>query len=433
MQPGKRAQMAIFFTVFIDLLGFGIVIPLLPLYAKSLATHPSGWMTWVNDLLAFQNPGAFWAGVVMVSFSFMQFLASPILGRISDLMGRRPVLWASLIGSAIGYAILATTHRLEWAIAARMLAGIMGGNISVAQAAMADITAKEDRSKAMGLIGAAFGLGFVGGPALAGVLSGSALGKAMLAQHGLHLPFLTAAGLSLLASLMVLGWLPETLTSEVRSRAKGEDRHGRTHAMVVALKRPGMPQILGIAMLAMSGFAMMESTFSMMVQQRFGFGQREVGFLFAGVGILIVIYQAGLVRTLAKRVPERTLLLVGLALMAAFLPLQAYAPWMWPFLLVAVPLAWGSGMNNTATLALASQITPAEEQGGLFGVISAMQGVGRILGPAIGTFVFARWGYEAAYWTAGTAVAVGLVMALSLPRRSAVSQDAPEGAVGRVS
>lgn len=433
MQPGKRAQMAIFFTVFIDLLGFGIVIPLLPLYAKSLAQHPSGWMTWINDLLAFQNPGAFWAGVVMVSFSVMQFIASPILGRISDLTGRRPVLWASLMGSAVGYAMLAATHRLEWAIAARMLAGIMGGNISVAQAAMADITPMEERSKAMGLIGAAFGLGFVGGPALAGVLSGSATGADLLARHGLHLPFLAAAGLSLAASLMVVAWLPETLTPAVRQRAQGEDRRGRAHMLITALRRPGMPQILGVAMLAMSGFAMMESTFSMMVQQRFGFGQREVGYLFAGVGILIVIYQGGLVRTLARRVPERTLLLAGLALMAFFLPFQAYAPWMWPFLLVAVPLAWGSGMNNTATLALASQITPAEEQGGLFGVISAMQGIGRIVGPAVGTFVFARWGYEAAYWAAGVTVGLGLVMALTLPRRQALPTAAPDDAVGQAS
>ena len=125
-------------------------------------------------------------------------------------------------------------------------------------------------------------------------------------------------------------------------------------------------------------------------------------------------------RIVAKRIPERAALLAGIFLVAAFLPLLAYAPWKWPFILVMVPLAWGSGMNNTATSALASQLTPPDEQGGLFGVINAMQGVGRILGPAIGTLVFARWGYAASYWVAATAVGLGLPLALFLPRHEPV-------------
>lgn len=426
MQPGKRAQMAVFFTVFIDLLGFGIVIPLLPLYAKTISDHPSAWMSWVNQALGLQTPGAFWAGMAFVAFSLMQFLASPLLGRMSDLVGRRPVLWLSLMGSAVGYLILATTGRFEWILAARILDGITGGNISVAQAAMADTSAPNERSKVMGMIGAAFGLGFVFGPFLGGVLSDSAIGHKLFADHGWHLPFLVAAGLSLMASLLVLAWLPETLTPEVRARAKREEKQGRGHALALALKRPGMPQILFIALMAMSGFAMMEGTFSLMVRARFGFGPREVGYLFAGIGILIVLYQGGLVRTLSKRVPERTLMITGLLFMAVALPLQAYLPWMWPFLLVGVPLAWGSGMNGTATLALASQLTPAEEQGGLFGVISAMQGIGRIVGPLVGTLVYARWGYHASYWIAAAMVGVGLMVALSIPQREPMPMGEPE-------
>ena len=421
MQSSKRARTAIFFTVFVDLLGFGIVIPILPLYAEAIANHPSAWMAGVNHFLGLggtgTQPGAFWAGVVFLSFSLMQVIASPILGRVSDLIGRKPVLWISLIGSAIGYLMLALTSRFEWMLAARLLDGLTGGNISVAQAAMADSSMPEERSKVMGMIGAAFGLGVVLGPAMAGVLSGSAFGHQLLASRGWHLPFFVAAGLSLLASMMVLFWLQETLTDEVRARARSHESRG--HAVVRALKRAGMPQILGVSLLSMAGFAMMEGTFALLVQERFGFHQREVGFLFAGIGVLLVIYQGGLVRLVAKRIPERAALIIGLVVMALALPLMPKAPWMWPFLLLLIPLSWGSGMGNTAGTALASRLTPPEDQGGLFGVINAMTGVGRIIGPALGTFVLARWGGQATYTLAGLTLGLALVLAMTISPKAA--------------
>ena len=419
MQSSQRARMAIFLTVFVDLLGFGIVIPILPLYAQAIADNPSHWMASVNQFLglggAGTTPGAFWAGVGFLSFSLMQFIASPILGRLSDLVGRKPVLWISLIGSAIGYLMLALTSRFEWMLAARLLDGLTGGNISVAQAAMADSSAPEERSKVMGMIGAAFGLGFVLGPAMAGVLSGSAFGHHLLQTRGWHLPFFVAAGLSLAASMMVLFWLPETLTDEVRARARSHESRG--HALVKAMKRPGMPQLLMVSLLAMAGFAMMEGTFALMVHQRFDFHQREVGFLFAGIGVLLVIYQGGLVRLVAKRIPERAALITGLILMGLALPLMPMAPWMWPFILLLIPLSWGSGMGNTAGTALASQLTPPEDQGGLFGVLNAMTGMGRIIGPAVGTFTFARWGGQATYTVAGLTLGLALALALTLSRK----------------
>jgi MFS family permease len=423
MQPSKRAQLAIFFTVFVDLLGFGIVIPILPLYAKELAKDPSAWMAWINTALGLTNPGAFWAGTALISFSISQFIATPFLGRISDLIGRRPVLWASLIGSSLAYLVMAMTGRFEWVLAARVLEGITGGNISVAQAAMADSSGPKERSKALGMIGAAFGLGFVLGPALAGILSGSHYGTEMLRAHHWHLPFFVASGFSLLASMLVLIWLPETLKPEARTHARRVESRG--HALMRALERPGMPQLLCIALLAMTGFAMMEGTYSLLANLRFGFEQRQVGYLFGFIGILIVIYQGGLVRMVAKYLPERVALLGGLALMACCLPMIPYAPWKWPFLLVMVPLAWGSGMNTTATSALASQITPADEQGGLFGVLNAMSGIGRILGPLVGTFVFARFGFASSYWVASGAVGLALVLAITLPRAPAVPQNEP--------
>jgi MFS family permease len=424
MQPSKRAQLAIFLTVFVDLLGFGIVIPILPLYAKALAAHPSPWMEWVNRSFGFSDPGAAWAGVAMISFSLCQFIATPFLGRLSDLVGRRPVLWVSLMGASASYLIMAVTNHFEWVIGARVLGGLLGGNISVAQAAMADTSAPSERSKVLGMIGAAFGLGFVLGPALAGILSGSAAGKHLLAVHGWYLPFFVASGLSLGASLLVVVWLPETLTAAARAHAHKVESRG--HALVRALKRPGMPQIFLISLLAMTGFAMMEGTYSLLANARFGFGPAKVGLLFCFIGILIVLYQGGLVRVVARRVPERAALVAGLVFMVAALPFIPYAPWQWPFLLVMVPLAWGSGMSSTATSALASQITPRDEQGGLFGVLNATSGIGRIIGPLVGTLTFARFGYASPYWVAFGSMVLALGLGLTLPRAAQVRVEEEE-------
>ncbi len=186
--------------------------------------------------------------------------------------------------------------------------------------------------------------------------------------------------------------------------------------MLRALARPGMPHLLAIALLAMSGFAMMEGTFSLMANARFQFGQKEVGWLFAYIGVLITLYQGGLVRVVAKRIPERAAMGLGLAAMAAALYFLPATAWAWPFLLVMIPMAWGSGMNSTATYALASRLAPAEEQGGVFGVMNAMQGLGRIVGPFVGTYVFARLGYRAPYRVAAACMVLALLLALALPK-----------------
>ena len=412
MQPSKRAQLAIFLTVFVDLLGFGIVIPILPIYARAMALHPSPWMEWINHTCGFSEPGAFWAQLAMVSFSVAQFFAGPVLGRISDLTGRRPVLFISLLGTCLSYVILATTGRIEWVLASRFFGGVFGANISVAQAAMADSSLPSERSKVLGMIGAAFGMGFLFGPALGGILSKTALSAHLNAAHHWNLGFLVAAGFSLLAATMVVLWVPETLTTESRTRAKLVQSRG--HALRRALGRPGMPQILGIAFLAMTGFALLESTFSLMLKERFSLGQFEVSLTFVVLGTLIAVYQGGLVRLVVKRMPERRAQAAGLALLMVFLPVLAHASWMAPFLLVLVPIAWGQGMNNTATSALASQLTPADEQGGQFGALQAMQSVGRIMGPLIGSFAYGRMGVAAPYWIASALVAVALLLALTL-------------------
>lgn len=407
----KKAQFALLLTVFIDLLGFGIVIPILPLYAKYISDNPSSWMTSINAWMGFANPAAFWAGLAMISFTTMQFIASPILGRLSDQRGRRPILFISLLGSSLGYLVLGLTMNYEWVIAARILDGLTGGNIAVAQAAMADLSTPEERSKSLGLIGAAFGMGFVLGPALAGVTSGSAWGIYLLDQYGLHLPFLIACGLSLLASVLVLVYLPETLSVAHQEKTR---RENRTHAILHAWRTPKMPSLLIISLLTVTGFGMMEGSFSLMANERFGFGQREVGYLFGLIGILIAVYQGGLIRLATKYFKDHTLLLMGLSSMIVAFLLLPVVPWGWPFLLAIVPSAWGSGMNNTATFTIASKITPPEDQGSLFGVLGAVQGLGRILGPAIGTVAFAKYGYQMPFHVAVLCLSLSVVLALNL-------------------
>lgn len=406
-----RAKFTLLFTVFIDLLGFGIVIPILPLYAKNISDNPSPWMVGINEWFSFSNPGAFWAGLAMVSYTLMQFIATPILGRWSDKIGRRPLLYISLMGSALGYLVLGLTMRYEWVIAARILDGLTGGNIAVAQAAMADISTPEDRSKSLGMMGAAFGMGFVLGPALAGILSGSSWGNWLLGMHGIHLPFIVASVMSLTASVSVLFFLPETLSEENRKKTNSTKRG---HVLLQVLKRPQMPTLIAISLLTVTGFGMFEGSFSLMANERFGFGQREVGYLFGVVGLLIAIYQGAMVRIVSALISEQKLLVLGLTfLIIAFICLPV-APLYWPFYLCIIPAAWGSGMNNTSTFALASKLTPPEDQGSLFGALGAVQSLGRILGPAIGTLAFAQYGYRMPFHIAVGFIVLALAAALFL-------------------
>lgn len=407
----QNSKFTLLLTIFTDLLGFGIVIPILPLYAKNISDNPSPWMSHINEMLNFSNPGAFWAGLAMVSYTVMQFISTPILGRWSDKFGRRPLLYISLLGSTIGYLVLGFTMQYEWVIAARILDGLTGGNISVAQAAMADLSTPQDRSKSLGMMGAAFGMGFILGPALAGILSGSSIGVYLLETHGLHLPFLVASVLSLTASLSVIFFLPETLSVESRQRTRNKKRG---HALLQEFKRPQMPTLLFISLITVTSFGMFEGSFSLMVNHRFGFGQKEVGYLFGVVGLLIALYQGLIVRFISKFFSEKKILVLGLTFLVIAFIFMPIAPLFWPFYLCIIPSAWGSGMNTTAIYALSSKLTPAEDQGSLFGVLGSIQSLGRIIGPALGTLTFAQYGYRMPFHIATGLILVALVAALVL-------------------
>src|SRR6185436_8728991 len=281
----KRSPLiVIFITVFIDLVGFGIVIPVLPYYAEGTrfgATPRS-------------------VGLLFASYSVMQLLFAPVLGRLSDKHGRRPILLISLLGTAVGFLILGFATTLWMLFLGRIIDGISGGNISTAQAYIADVTTEENRAKGMGLIGAAFGLGFVFGPAIGGVLS----------RWGIHVPFLFAGALALFNAVLLYFTLPETVTPDHPARVSAATGRG-WHRLVKSLRNRRLGFVLTIYFLSIVAFSIMTATFSLFLMFRLGYDAFHNGWIFAFVGVISAIIQGGLIGRLVKKFGEPWLVISG--------------------------------------------------------------------------------------------------------------------------
>src|SRR5277367_5860160 len=280
----------LFLIVFVDLVGFGLVIPLLPFYALRFGASPQQ----VTLLLA--------------TYSLFQLFAAPLWGALSDRIGRRPVLMTSMAASALAYLWMGSASELWMLFAARALAGICAGNIAAAQAYIADVTTPENRAKGMGMIGAAFGLGFIIGPALGGVVAGQ-----HAATADLRTPGLIACGLSLLAFVGVIVALKESLPKGLPPRP----RRGRIEALRDALGRKVLARLLAIFFLTILAFAGMEATFALWAMAQFGWGPAQIGYVFTYVGLLSAVMQGGLIGRLTARFGEEKLLVAGLALIGA--------------------------------------------------------------------------------------------------------------------
>ena len=394
--PKKSSALAIvFLTVFIDLLGFGIVIPLLPLYAEHY--HPS--------------PLQF--GLLMSSYSLMQFIFAPLLGRLSDRIGRRPVLLVSLLGTVLGYLIFAFAHTLTALFLARILDGITGGNVGTAQAVIADSTSPAERSKGMGMIGMAFGLGFIFGPAIGG-----------FAVHlGEAAPGLFAASLSFLAFLWAFFRLPETRPSGAPLRAL---TFFSWEALARSFRLRGVGFLILIGGVATTAFATFEVTFSQFVHGTFSLGPSSVAWLFVVIGVTSALTQGVLIRRLVPRLGEGKIIAWGIGfLCCGFLLLLAVRS-VSALIPVIVLLAFGSGLLNPALTGLVSRRTPPEAQGEVLGSFQAVSSLGRIVGPFWGENVFLRFGPIGPYGTA--ALLEGVALALSgnqLRRENRLGGNAP--------
>jgi MFS family permease len=380
----------LFLIVFVDLVGFGLVIPLLPFYAVRFGASPQQ----VTLLLA--------------TYSLFQLFAAPLLGTLSDRIGRRPVLMISMTASALAYLWLGSASALWMLFAARALAGACAGNIAAAQAYIADITTPENRAKGMGLIGAAFGLGFIFGPALGGFLAGNDPATA-----NLEAPAWVAAGLSLVALSGVLFLLRESLAPEQRGQA---ERRGRICTILGTLRRPILSRLILIFFLVILAFAGMESTFALWAMRQFLWGPEQVGYVFAYLGVLSAILQGGLIGRLAQRFGEERLLLCGLALIGIGLLVLPFARDL-PFLGVAVSgLALGMGLTQPSLNSLISRRAGRGEQGEVLGVSQSVGSFARVIGPALAGLLFGDLGRASPFvWGAGL-VAVAFLLAFNLFR-----------------
>ena len=373
----SRPLLVIFLTIFVNLVGFGIIIPLLPFYASTFGATP------------------FVVGLLFASFSLAQLIASPLLGELSDRWGRRPVLILSLIGTAVSFAMLAVAQSLAMLFAARIVDGLSGGNITTARAYIADITEEENRAKAYGVLGAAFGLGFIVGPALG----------ALFSHISYTAPIWAAAAITVAATVMAWVWLPETVH---RAHAGGG---APWHAVRELSHRPGLRLLLAIDFIYWMSFAVYQTTFALFGAHRFGFNATHTGYLLSAFGALGVIVQGGLVGPIARSIGNRTTLVLGLLCTGAGWFGSALTYSVPVFVAMLVPAAFGIGLCNATLIALVSNAASRREQGRVQGAAGALESLGRTLGPVWGNAILQRIGEGAAYGAAASLLVVAAVMA----------------------
>ncbi len=392
----------IFFTVFIDLVGFGIVIPILPFYASH---EPFG-----------ADP--FQIGLLTAVYSLMQFVFSPILGRMSDKYGRRPILFISLIGSVIGYLVLGLANTLFLVFLGRMISGITGANISAAQAYIADVTTKENRAKGMGLFGAAFGLGFILGPALAGLLS----------NFGVHVPFFFAAALSLISAAGVLFLLPESRKKKTATKEEHE------FSFFESFRDRDFTLANIQYFLLITSFSIMTYAFVLYLAYRFNYDPSQVGYIFALVGLISIVGQGVLFGWLVRKFGETRVAAAGCLMMVLSL---VGIPTVGPdaggvnaLLGVCVLLSLGNALASPALTSLISKISHEHKQGSSLGIMQSGASLARAVGPTVGGVLLNNAINKIddstiyrTFWTAAAIMLLAFILALFSVRMIVLEED----------
>jgi MFS family permease len=395
---------AIFFTVLLDLLGFGLVLPFLAKEARDAFG--------VNEFVA---------TLLGSAYSLMQFFFVPVWGRVSDRVGRRPVLLWSITGTALtmgGLGVgLAWGGTVLWLFVARTFGGVATANLGTASAYIADVTKPEERARGMGLIGVAFGLGFILGPALGGLLA-----QIPVAGHRGAVPCFVAAGLSLVNVVWVALGVPESLPRDHRRNPR---RRGLAPINVQAMREtfaiPGVALAIGVNFLVIVSFTNLDQTFTFFCSDLFGIDVRGTGYVLAFIGLVAAAVQGGLVRPLAKRFDEATLMCAGALIQAV-----AFASFVGAAVIGArvalygagAMLAVGNGLTQPTTSAFISRRAPPDSQGGTLGTNQSFAALARTFGPATGGWLYANVGAPAPYTAAslGMVLAFALAMGLRTPR-----------------
>jgi MFS transporter, DHA1 family, tetracycline resistance protein len=359
----KAAVPFILLTILIDMLGIGLVIPVLP---KLVAEMHGSTI----------SEGAQIYGWFVASYALMQFLFAPILGNLSDAYGRRPVLLFSLLGTGIDYLLMAWAPDLMWLFIGRIISGITGANITAANAYIADVSRPEDRARNFGMVGACFGLGFIIGPAVGGFLG----------DYGLRVPFIGAAILTTLNWLYGLFVLPESHAIENR-RAFRMNRINPFRSLEVLTRFPVVRSLVAIIALDRLAHAALPSTWVLYTTYRFGWGEKENGLSLALVGLMFAIVQGGLTGRVVKRIGESRAIIFGLSIAAVAYLSYGFASYGWIILLTIVFASLG-GVAGPSLQGLVSRSVPADEQGAVQGALTSINGIAAILGPLLATNLF---------------------------------------------
>ena len=394
----------IFVVVFVDLLGFGLILPLLPYYAGTFGASPVA------------------IGFLVASYAAASLFGAPIMGRLSDRYGRRLILLLSVAGTFVGYLLLGFAQPIGTSLAnlfashavntfiigvlfvSRMVDGLTGGNITVAQAYISDVTDETNRSRGLGVIGSAFGLGFIIGPAVGGLLS----------RWGYDVPAFAAALMAFLNLISIFFFLPESLTAENQAEILKQPRPAFTlKALIAAINRPKVGPLLIVRFFIMLAFAMFQSVFALFAQKRLNLTSQTTGFVLTYVGILSVVIQGVGIGILTKRFKENTIIIMSMWLMFIGLVGWSLASNLPIMLLVILPLAGGGWVVNTIITSAITKAVAPHEIGGMLGISTSMESVTRVISPTIGGFLLGSIGT----WAPGVASAAIMLCAVYLAYR----------------
>lgn len=364
----------IFLIIFVNLLGFGIILPLLPYYVESFGA------------------GAITIGFITATYSLFQIISAPILGELSDKYGRRPVLLISIFGTAISFGLLGIANSIPLLFLSRLIDGATGGNISTAQAYIADITTKENRTQGMGIMTAAFSLGFILGPALGGLLS----------VYGYAVPAFVAGSVALLATILTYFFLPESHKQDASTpKAKSKKRVLFSFkGFYDALNHPEVGLMLTISFMTMFGFSLMQGTFALFTEHSLNLTARDNGLIFAYLGFVGIVVQIFLLKRILKLLPEYKIITYSIIILAISLGLIAISTNILVLLVAITFLAIANGVSGPVIAGHISKLTPDKEQGNIAGMNQSVSSVARLFGPLLGTFFYSQIGTKSPYFIA---------------------------------